>query len=73
MAVITGTRGVAGRDDPFLNGRDSCHVQLDPQVSPCDHHGVGLGNDRVQIGQRLAFLDLGHDPRRAAARLQLAA
>ena len=65
-------RGVAGRDDALLHRRDPCHVQLDAQVSPSDHHRVGFGDDRVQVRQRLALLDLGDDPPAAPA-FQLAA
>ena len=65
-------RLVAGGDDPLLHGRHPRHVQLDAQVAPRDHHRVGLGDDRVEVGQRLALLDLGDDPGAAAAALQLA-
>ena len=66
-------RAMAGVDDLFLDGRHPNHVQLDTQVAARDHHGVGLGDDRVEIGEGLRLLDLGDDPGAAAATLELAA
>ena len=55
VAVITGMRARwQVVDDPLLDGRHPRHVQLDSQVAAGDHHGVGLGDDRVEIVQRPA-------------------
>ena len=59
---------MAGGDDLLLDRRHLRHVHLDAQVAAGHHHGVGLGDDRVEVGHRLRLLDLGHDPGPASPR-----
>ena len=67
VAVITGTRAwwQAAMICFWIAGTRG-HVHLDAQVAARDHHGVGLGDDRVEVGHGLRLLDLGDDPRPAA-------
>ena len=61
--------GVSHADDPFLQDRHGREVHFDAQVSARHHHRVGDIDDRLEVVDRLAFLDLGHDVRRVVIRV----
>ena len=44
-------------NDPLLSDRCFCDVDLHAQVAPRHHHAIGRLDDRLQIIQRLPFLD----------------
>ena len=69
VAVITGTRAWwQASMICFWTAGTSGHVDLDAQVAARHHHGVGLGDDRVEVGHGLRLLDLGDDPGAAVPR-----
>ena len=70
VAVITGLPVLERtEDDPLLQQRHFGGADLDAEVAARDHHGVRLGEDLVEGGDRLGLLDLRDHPRVRAARL----
>ena len=55
------------RDDALLQQRHVRGADLDAEVAPRHHHGVRLGQDLVESGDRLGLLDLGDHVGRGAA------
>jgi len=49
------------RDDPLLEMGDVLERGLHPEVAPRDHHGIGRGQDPVEVLQSLRLLQLGDD------------
>ena len=54
---------VAELNDFLLQAGDAIDVGLNPQIASSHHHGICLGNDRIEIRNGFGFFNLGNDPR----------